>query len=166
MSKQIEPDILRLHIRSTLQLAGWWSEEVEELMIGTSAQETHLGYWRRQMNKGPGRGIYSMELKTENDIWVNYLVYRPELIETVKWICGVSSADPKAIEENLAYQHLTCRLYYRRISEPLPKKDDIVGQAAYWDKHFNKNDEKGTVDEYLKNYRRFVLKMPIIGDNK
>ncbi|MDD3814446.1 MAG: hypothetical protein PHZ02_07345 [Desulfocapsaceae bacterium] len=155
-STQINAEQLRLHIRSTLQMLSLWSESVEELLLGTSAQESHLGYYRRQI-KGPARGIYQMEPNTERDIWINYLTYHRDLADAVHLICGVSGPDPMALEFNLAYQTIMARLHYLRVKHPLPWKDDLDSQAEYWDKYYNCNPVKGFPSEYIRNYRRVVL---------
>jgi hypothetical protein len=153
---KIPAAILRIHIRSTLQMSGMWNVDIEELLLGTSAQETHCGYWRRQIGGGPGRGIYSMEKDTEEDIWQTYLAYRPDMVELIRNICGISGPDPWALENNLAYQTIMARIKYRRIKEPLPLATDIVGQAEYWDRYYNCNQVKGTVEEYVKNYWKYI----------
>jgi hypothetical protein len=152
MSEIISPPILRIHIRATLKMAGMWNPDIEELLLGTAAQETHCGYWRRQMGGGPGRGIYSMEIATEQDIWKTYLAYRPDLVEHIRDICGVCGPDSWSLETNLSYQTIMARIKYRRIKEPIPLATDIQGQAEYWDKYYNCNPIKGTADEYIKNY--------------
>ena len=155
MSSQIAADQLRIHIRSTLQMIELWSPAAEELLLGTSAQESHLGFYRRQI-EGPARGIYQMEPVTEQDIWTNYLTYHPDLIDALHSLCGVSGPDPLALEYNLAYQTIMARLHYRRVKNPLPPPDDLAAQADYWDRFYNCNPVKGFPHEFIANYRRLI----------
>jgi len=155
-SKQIPPETLRMHIRSTLMLVDMWSKEAEELLLGTAAQESHLGYYRRQI-RGPARGIYQMEPATERDIWDNYLRQRPDRIEAIYTTCGVDGPDPVQLERNMMYQTIMARLHYRRISGDLPSADNLNEQARYWKRYYNTDQGKGRPAEYVENYRRFVL---------
>ena len=123
--------------------------------MGTAAQESHRGYYRRQI-KGPARGIYQMEPATERDIWINYLAYHQDLAAALHLICGVSGPDPVALEFNLAYQTIMARIHYLRVKHPVPSVDSLDGQAQYWDKFYNCNPAKGFPNEYADNYRKFV----------
>jgi hypothetical protein len=151
----IPPDTLRLHIRSTLQLIDLWSPAAEELLLGTAAQESHLGYYRRQI-RGPARGIYQMEPSTERDIWDNFLRPRPDRIEAIYTTCGVDGPDQIQLERNLMYQTIMARMHYRRIRAQLPAADHLSEQARYWKRYYNTDHGKGSQAEYVENYRRFV----------
>lgn len=170
MNVSLCPHVLKLHIRSTLQLAEWWSPAAEELLIGTAAQESHLGYWRKQLDNGPGRGLYSIETAVngnkhcdENDIWDNFLAFKSKFREIVKTISGVVGPNPVAMENNLAYQHLMCRLHYMRIDDLLPEATDVMGMAKYWKDHFNTHLGEGTVGQFITNYQRYVLRLSVPG---
>jgi hypothetical protein len=154
--KSIAPDTLRLHIRSTLQLVDLWSPAAEELLLGTAAQESHLGYYRRQI-RGPARGIYQMEPATERDLWDNYLRARPDRIEAIYTTCGVDGPDPIQLERNLMYQTIMARMHYRRIRAQLPLAGALTEQARYWKRYYNTDQGRGRPAEYVENYRRFIL---------
>jgi hypothetical protein len=153
----MDPDALRLHIRSTLQLLGgkMWSIPAEELLLGTCAQESHLGTYRRQLGGGPGTGIYQIETSTEQSLWTDYIDYRGDLAVAITRVCGVRKPDAYQLEMNLSYQHIMCRLrYWAWVKEPIPPV--LNAQAKYWDDHYNCNPNAGTVQEYVSNYRRVV----------
>ena len=153
----MDPTVLRLHIRSTLQLMGGklWSPDAEELLLGTCAQESHLGIYRRQLGGGPGTGIYQIEPATERSLWRDYLGYRPTLATAVMRVCGVHDPDPLQLEMNLAYQHIMCRLrYWAWVKAPIPPT--LSAQAQYWKEHYNTEMGAGKPEEYVSNYRRFV----------
>ena len=58
---------------------------------------------------------------------------------------------------DLAYACAMARIHYLRKPEPLPAHDDIEGLARYWKEHYNTFLGKGTVEEFVHNYRRLVL---------
>ena len=151
----IDAKQLRSLIRRTLQAASIYSLAAEELLMGTSAQESHLGTYIAQI-KGPAKGIFQMEPATEADIWGNYLRYQPQISYEVSAISRVNGPDPFALESNLAYQILMARIHYRRVKAPLPKAGDLQGQAAYWKRYYNSELGKGTVEEYMRNYGKIM----------
>lgn len=148
--KYLEPDIP-------------YSDDAVELLMLTAAQESHLGTYIRQI-KGPARGVFQMEPRTERDIWENFLRYKPKLSEKILDLVSQSEAPlmppTTALESNLAYQIAMARVHYYRVPEPLPRKSERKGMrnhAAYWKNHYNTALGKGTRDEALENYRRFCL---------
>lgn len=152
---QIPVETLRMHIRSTLQMISLWSPAAEELLLGTAAQESHMGYYRRQI-KGPARGIFQMEPDTERSMWLDSIAHRPSLAVSIHSVCGIDRPDPQALEFNLSYQTIMARLrYYLWVKEPIP--ESLRGQAEYWKKHYNTEAGAGTPAEYIANYRTYVL---------
>lgn len=136
-----------------------YSDAALNLLLGTSAQESFFGTCIRQLGGGPALGVFQMEPKTELDTWENYLSTRYYRRTAMVKICGVFSYyNSGAMEWNLAYQTCMARLHYRRIPEPFPKSDDIEGLGRYWDTHWNRNPEKGTVKEFVQNYRKYIKK--------
>lgn len=151
---------LRLNvIRPVLQDINLWSESAENLLLGTAAQESHMGTYLKQIN-GPALGIYQMEPATHKDLWLNYLNYQPELKSAVLSYLSHKdeSSAPAELVFNLAYATLMSRIHYRRVKEVLPQADDLQGLGRYWKKYYNTELGKGTVEEFVRNYTNFVLK--------
>ncbi len=154
----MDPATLRGHIRFTLKLLGGklWSQDAEDLLMGTAAQESHLGASRRQIGGGPALGIYQIEPATERSLWKDYLDYRPAMAVAVTRVCGVRAPDPWHLEMNLAYQHIMCRLrYFAWVKAPVPQS--LTAQADYWKQHYNTEDGAGRPEEYVSNYRALVM---------
>jgi hypothetical protein len=55
-------------------------------------------------------------------------------------------------------------VHYYRVTEPLPGPDDIPALAEYWKTYFNTyaKTAKGTTAEFIKKYRRYVLKQKVL----
>lgn len=143
-------------IKKTLNLLDpiFQSEAAVNLLLGTAAQESAFGTYLRQI-RGPALGVFQMEPATHEDIWIHYIVNRIVLVEKIKEVAG-SSLSIWALETNLAYQIIMTRLHYWRVSEALPDRDNIAGMALYWKKYYNTSQGKGTVQEFMRNYRRYV----------
>jgi len=147
-----------LIIQPTLKYMGMFSMAANELMLGTAIQESFIGKFLRQL-RGPALGVYQIEPNTHNDIWVNYLRYRTPL---TKKITELYPNMPQRMDDNLLiydlrYSTIIARLIYFRHPEALPRKGDLLGQAAYWKKYYNTEEGKGTKSAYVENYKKSGL---------
>lgn len=123
-----------------------YSPAAVNLLLATAAVESDFGTFLEQHPTGPGQGIFQMEPKTYQ--WLHekygrqymYLVGRPswEMI----W--------------NLKLAILMARLRYRIVPEPLPDAGDVFALAEYWKKHYNTELGKGTVQEFIQKYHKYV----------
>jgi len=151
---------LRTLVTDTLaQFTDWFmnSDAAVNLVLGTIAQESAMGKYRRQLGNGPARGICQMEPATEKDIWQNFLRYKITLRNRLSSISGVYGSDPKKLETNDQYAILMCRVHYLRVREPLPEAGDVNSLARYWKLHYNTPLGKGTAKEFVENYKRYLL---------
>ena len=146
-----------LVIRPTLSYLELWSEEAEDLLMGTAAQESHLGTYLMQLGGGPALGIFQMEPATHKDILVNYLSYRKDLESKVG-----ASDEAEGMVGNLYYATVMARIHYLRVPEALPNKSELSDTqyvqelASYWKSYYNTPLGKGTVEEFIENYRKYV----------
>lgn len=147
-------------VRPTLQAIGMHSMAAEQLVLGTMAQESRFEYLK-QLGNGPALGLAQMEPATHDDIWLNYLNYKPVLAEKVSRLGskanmrsfgGIESPKPIELVSNLSYAVAMCRVHYRRVPAALPSADDIEGLARYWKDHYNTHLGKGTVEEFIENF--------------
>ena len=66
-------------IKPTLLQIGLFNHTAVNLLLGTCAQESRMGTYVHQLGNGPALGIYQIEPATHNDIWANFLKYKPAL---------------------------------------------------------------------------------------
>jgi hypothetical protein len=151
----IDKNQLRTLIKGILVNFDLHSGDAVNLLMGTAAQESHLGTYIMQQGGGPALGIFQMEPATEIDIWANYISGQPRLKEKIPEILGRKYPNVFALKTDLAYQIIMARIHYLRQAEPLPS--DALGMARYWKKYYNTPKGKGTVEEFLLNYSRLVL---------
>jgi len=148
---------LRLYVvRPVLVQLGLRSDDAEELLLGTAAQESFMGTYLKQLH-GPAFGIYQMEPATHDDIWRSYLRFGSgKLDEKVRgFMVGVEPSAGQMVW-NLAYATAMARVHYYRIREALPSLHDVDAMARYWKRYYNTALGRGTVEEFKKNYARFV----------
>lgn len=144
------PHFMEYVIRPALRALQLQSTAAEELLLGTALQESRLTYLV-QLGNGPALGVFQMEPATHDDIWENFLVYKPALAKHLENMSVRRVA--KAMPANMLYAAGMCRVHYYRRPEKLPAAGDIEAQAAYWKKHYNTHLGAGTVEEYLHNWR-------------
>ncbi len=155
----LNPEQLRLYIIRTTLLhldpVIPYSMAAENLLMGTCAQESAMGKYRFQIN-GPAVGIFQMEPATHQDHYANYLKYLDDMINKLFDI------NPRAgihgfqwVPDDHWYAAAMCRVHYYRVSDPLPE-DNPEALAQYWKKFYNTEQGKGTVEEFVKNYERYV----------
>lgn len=115
-----------------------------KLLMGTAAQESHLGTYLRQV-KGPAVGAFQIEKATFDDIRDRFKDKYPVLAGREHW----------ELEWDLRLGVIIARLKYRSDPQPLPA-DNIGEIAATWKRVYNTVMGSGTISEFVTNYRRYV----------
>lgn len=144
-------------VRPTLEELDLWSQEAEDLLVGTAAVESQLGTYLHQVGGGPAKGVFQMEPATHDDIWEHYLLYKPRLAYKLEEVS--SSRTSEAMIYNLKYAAAMARIHYLRVREPLPnrrtfssKEDYISALASYWKEHYNTHLGAGTTAKFILAY--------------
>ena len=153
-------DLIELVIRPTLTGINWWSREAEQLLAGTCAQETQMGFYLHQVD-GPALGIWQIESATHLDCQENYIRFDNTLNMNILKVCGLGTTtviSDDLLIYNLRYACCMARVIYLRTHDSLPAYNDIAGQADYWKTHYNSSLGKGDVKVYMANYENFVKK--------
>ena len=127
---------LSMVIRPALSKINLWSPSAEELVLGTAIVESGLTYLR-QHNDGPALGLWQVEPSTQNDLYTNFLNYRPELGSQLMELRAPNLSMDENLATNLMYGAAVCRLCYYRKPDALPEAGDIEGHAAFWKQHYN-----------------------------
>lgn len=145
-----------LIVKSSLNDLLLYSEDAEELLVFTCAVESLGGTYIHQVN-GPALGIYQMEPTTHNDIWQNYILLNNKL--GLK-LFNNFDVNRMPLESRLIYdmRYATAitRLFYLRIQEPLPCRDDVNAIWDYYKKYYNTIKGKAQKIESIKKYEEFV----------
>jgi hypothetical protein len=158
MNPPYDPKVLRQLIKDTLTPLGLYSENAEELLMLTCAQESHLGVYRTQI-KGPARGIFQCEGNTFEDYYNGYLKYHPDLEAKVQALAPDPTQRPHVddLVNDDKFAIAICRIHYLRIGPPIPQKDDLDGLWLYYKKWYNSWLGAATRDEVMANYKKYVL---------
>ena len=127
---------------------GMWSEAAGELVLGTAIVESNLTYLK-QHGDGPALGLWQVEPATHEDLYANYLNFRPEMMSSLMELRSAALNMNENLATNLMYGAAVFRLCYYRKIDPLPEAGDIEGQGKFWKQHYNTPLGAGTVPKYV-----------------
>lgn len=131
-----------------------YSENAIELLLFTCAVESLGGTYLHQL-KGPALGIYQMEPATYNDLWQNFIFYRPNIKLQLIHSFDASRIPPEdRLIYDLRFATAMARIHYARVTEPLPLANDTFAIYDYYKKYYNtaagKANYLDSIDKYLK----------------
>lgn len=128
--------------------------EAVELLMGTWATESAGGKYTKQLGGGPALSAWQIERPTFADT-INRckLVHRKILADTAG-VGFISDVDFPKIERNHKLACQVARLKYYLSPKPIPT--DLMGQAEMWKEVYNTKFGKGTVEEYILNYHKYI----------
>ena len=162
-------DLRELVIRPTLLLLDEWSPTAENLLLGTAAQESQLGF-RLQHDEGSGLGCYRISARTHIQVWDEYLVTDPELASRLRGLASQQQflrSPHNELITNLGYATGIAWMVYKR--HKLMTHDDasVRDLAEYWLDYYSIRDEQGAqkihnrktqLDRFAQNFKKLVLR--------
>ncbi|KXV60681.1 hypothetical protein AD948_04460 [Acetobacter senegalensis] len=126
-----------------------------QLVLGIGNKETQYRYVR-QIGGGPALGFWQMEPATHDDMWRNFIRYRPELQSAALRLLAGANPDAKLLTTRMDYAALMAELHVYRAKDVLPAYGDALGQATFWKDNFNTHLGKGTVAGALPYFQQAV----------
>jgi len=139
-------------IEPACQAIGYWSAAAGVLLLGTAIQESQLCY-RRQIGGGPGLGLFQMEGATHDDIWSNYLAYRPELAAKILHVAQrTERPEAEWLVTHDRYAAAMARTLYLRVPSALPPADDIRAMGNYYKVWYNTASGAGSAQQFIDNW--------------
>lgn len=157
MLTPMNPADLRQHIKDALTPLKLWTQDAEELLMATCANESNLGEYRTQAPHGPARGIFQMEAEDFNDIWTNYLAYHGSLAFQVKNYNSGQQGTADDLVNNDAYAIVMARIHYMRKPGSIPSCTNLEAMWTYYKHWYNSDSGAATHDEFVAKYKKFVL---------
>jgi len=156
-------ELRTLVVRPTLDQLGVTGERAdiaENLLLGTAAQESGLGFHLKE-DGSQGLGIYRISPRTHCNIWDKYLVNEPDLASAIRGLASQHEflSNPHTeLATNLRYATAIAWMIYQRAGKQLPKANDLKGLGEYWARYYH-HKPKATAEEFVRHYKQFV------GDN-
>ena len=131
------------------------SVAAEKLLIMTAAHESMGFRYRRQVG-GPALSYFQIEPATLDDLYSNYLAYRPNRQKVVDVFVPIGMNRREALEHDDRYACACARMIYARVAEALPDAGDEPALAAYAKRYWNTPAGKATAAKYLADFRAHV----------
>lgn len=139
----------------TLSALNIRSPHMAELLVFTCATESAGGTYVKQV-KGPALGIYQIEPTTFTDVWTNYILRKPDVVNMLSLHFGIHRVpQPTDVIYDLRLATImTLMLYLCRKVNP---QDSEISTLWKLYKEFY-NTEKGAAieAESIKAYKRFI----------
>lgn len=165
-------DLRELIVRPTLEHLNEWSQTAENLLLGTAAQESQLGF-RMQSDTNDGLGLYSISPSTHTQVWDEFLVTNPELASRTRGLASQQQflkSPHSELMTNLSYATGIAWMIYKSCHIKLPDNTNAHELARCWLLHYRSrssqtaqsmSSDELTMDKFVQTYHQLVL-----NDNK
>lgn len=132
------------------------SQGAEELLTGVACHESDGLLYVRQLGDGPALGPYQMEPATHDDLFRNFLAFRPWLKQAVLNFSAYSETFYGELAFNAFYATACARAQFYRFSDLIPEVGDLLSQANLWKLRWNSMVGRGTVAEYIDHWNEYA----------
>ncbi len=153
----MNPGRLRRIVSDSLKSIDLYTSDVTELLLMVAAHESCLGKYLKQVN-GPALGVFQTEPATYNDIWANYLKYHTILRTKIFIALGYTEKpESSSLIADLPLAVIMARCQFLRSPKPIPPSSDLQAMGELCKLVFNTAAGKATAQDYIDDYRRYVL---------
>ncbi len=147
-------------IRPTLKYLKMWSPTAENLLLGTAARESALGFHLKMENQ-QALGIYQITPKMHRNIWDHYLATQSDLSGMVRGLASQHeflSHPHHELATNLAYSTAIAWLVYHRTAININNinPDDHLALGRQWHKYFHSR-KRGSIQSFVDSYRLLII---------
>jgi len=155
-------ELQREVIAPTLDWLGCATTELEQLLLGTAACESALGFHARCTRTG-GLGLYRITPEIHRLVWDKCLVRNPELASKVRGLASQHAflKDPdKELQNNLGYASAIALTIYHPSCTGMPSiKPGLTQLAHLWSQSFdNGTGDRREQHEFIKAFHKWVLR--------
>ena len=150
-------ELRQLVIRPTLKQLRAWSQGMENLLLGTAAQESQLGFHLKQ-GRRHGLGIYQIQPHTHREIWDEYLINHPTLASKVRGLASQRDFldhPHSELATNLRYATAIAWLIYRSAKVYKVDETDVTNMARLWRQYFH-HGPTATARDFQYSYAQLV----------
>lgn len=135
------------------------SPEAQKLLMMTACHESMGFRYRKQVN-GPALSYFQIEPATLNDLYDNYLAYRPDKQALLDGYLPEGMDRLEALETQDDYACCAARLIYYRQPAAIPPVTDEEALAVYAKQYWNTELGKATPEKYLQDFHRYGPENP------
>ena len=146
-------EFLKLVIRPALDCLGVHSPMAENLLLGTAAVQSNLGFY---LNNGEGIGVYGIAPGRHQAVWDEYLAFNEDLASQVRGFASQHEflkAPHAELACNLRYATaIAWMIYQQQGVDP----DDLVTDndlAECWYRIFAQENRRQSANTFIARYR-------------
>ncbi|WP_286828732.1 MULTISPECIES: hypothetical protein [Kordiimonas] len=147
-------DFLKDVIKPVLKDMAMDGAAAGKILMMTACHES-MGFRYRAQVGGPALSYFQIEPNTLDDLYTNYLAYRPDKQALVDAYLPEGLDRLEALENDDKYACAVARMIYWRVPESLPAVTNDEGLAAYAKQYWNTELGAATAQKYLDDYRRY-----------
>lgn len=126
-----------------------------ELLVFTCAVESAGGTYVKQI-KGPALGIFQMEPATYTDVWQNYILRKPDIVNLLSLNLGVNRMmPPQELISNLSFATVMAALLYKQ-RKANPTSSDADELWNIYKPLYNTVKGAAQKDASIKAYKKFI----------
>ena len=142
-------------VAPALNAVGIRSPEYVELLVFTCAVESAGGTYVKQI-QGPALGIYQIEPNTFTDIWHNYILRKPDIVNMLSLNLGIHRIPaPLDLITNLSLSSVMCAMIYKaRKVNPVDSNPETLW--SLYKEFYNTPAGKAEHDACMKAYKKFT----------
>lgn len=115
-------------------------------VLGIGNKESGYRYVK-QLGAGPALGFWQMEPATHDDLWKNFIQFRPALQQALKALLAGAEPAPGRLVTHTLYAAAMCRVHLYRAPAIIPAAGNAVGWAGFWKTYYNTGKGAGDAAE-------------------
>ncbi len=131
------------------------SPHMVELLVFTCATESAGGTYVKQV-KGPALGIYQIEPSTFTDLWTNYIVRKPDIVNMLSLHFGIHRVpQPQDVVYDLRLATVCAALLYMH-RKAVPDDSEISTLWRLYKQYYNTEKGAAVEADSIKAYKKFA----------
>ncbi|GBQ10313.1 hypothetical protein [Acetobacter cerevisiae] len=122
-------------------------------VLGIGNKESGYRYLVQTNPAETAKGFWQMETATHDDMWRNFIRYRPDLQAALLGILSGAKPEAARLVDRPIYAAAMCAVHTYRSSDALPAVNDAAGWAAFWKRNYNTEGGAGIAAEAVPYFR-------------
>ncbi|KFL90784.1 hypothetical protein AmDm5_0732 [Acetobacter malorum] len=122
-------------------------------VLGIGNKESGYRYLVQTNPAETAKGFWQMETATHDDMWRNFIRYRPNLQAALLGILSGAKPEAARLVDRPIYAAAMCAVHTYRSPDALPAVNDAAGWASFWKRDYNTEGGAGVAAEAVPYFR-------------
>ena len=122
-------------------------------VLGIGNKESGYRYLVQTNPAETAKGFWQMETATHDDMWRNFIRYRPDLQSALLRILNGAKPDAARLVDMPVYAAAMCAVHTYRSKDALPAANDPVAWAGFWKRNYNTKSGAGIAEAAVPYFR-------------